>query len=179
MASSVPGARSASVGVDAEPLGVFTRLARTALFLEALQAECLEPHGLSFNEYAVLRVLSASAPAHQASPSRLAEAVVTSSGGMTRIIDRLDRTGLVERSIDPNDRRGVVVTLTAAGHSKSESASASYADGRSRVLARLVPIERAAIDDGLRRLLEVFEEDRLDQSRRPDPDRPSTSGDDS
>jgi DNA-binding MarR family transcriptional regulator len=167
------------VGLEEEPLGVFTRLARTTLFLEALQAECLEPHGLSFNEYAVLRVLSASTPAHSVSPSRLAEAVLTSSGGMTRIIDRLDRAGLVERSTDPDDRRGIIVTLTAAGHTRSESASASYAEGRSRVLARLAPIERAAIDDGLRRLLEAFEDDRADHRRRPDPRRPSTVGDDS
>lgn len=162
VASSGAGGRGRRVA-DAETLGLFTRLARTALFLEALQAECLGPHGLSFTDYAVLRVLSAGAPTHGVSPSRLAEAVLTSSGGMTKIIDRLGRAGLVERSTDPNDRRGILVTLTAAGRATSDAASASYVKGRTRVLARLAPAERAAIDDGLQRLLQAFEDDRSDQ----------------
>jgi DNA-binding MarR family transcriptional regulator len=147
----------------AAPLGVFTRLARTALFLEALQAECLEPHGLSFTEYTVLRVLYADAPTQGVSPSRLAEAVLTSSGGMTKIIDRLARTGLVERSTDPHDRRGVLVTLTTLG-TRSEAASRSYVAGRERVLARLPPAERAAIDMGLQQLLDAFEDDHADRA---------------
>lgn len=139
---------------------MFTRLARTALFLQALQVECLEPHGLSFTDYTVLRVL---APTEAVSPSRLAEAVLISSGGMTKIIDRLERGGLVERSTDPNDRRGVLVTLTAAGRAKSEAASAAYAEGRARVLAHVSRAERAAIDAALQRLLQAFEDDRADQ----------------
>lgn len=160
MASSGAGAGLRRRAADPASLGVFTRLARTALFLEALQAECLEPHGLSFTDYTVLRVLTPPEAAHGVSPSRLAEAVLISSGGMTKIIDRLERAGLVERSTDPNDRRGVLVTLTAAGRATSEAASASYTDGRARVLARLSKAERATIDGALQRLLQAFEDDR-------------------
>ena len=42
---------------DPHPLALFTHLARTALFLETLQDECLAPHGLGFTDYAVLRLL--------------------------------------------------------------------------------------------------------------------------
>jgi DNA-binding MarR family transcriptional regulator len=164
MASSAAGARPRRPAPDAASLGVFTRLARTALFLEALQVECLEPHGLSFIDYTVLRVLTPTEAAQGMSPSRLAEAVLISSGGMTKIIDRLERGGLVERSTDPNDRRGLLVTLTPAGRDKSESASAAYAAGRARVLAHLSRAERSAIDDALQRLLQAFEDDRADRA---------------
>ena len=162
MATSGVGVRRSVA--DARALGLFTRLARTALFLERLQAECLEPHGLSFTDYTVLRVLSGEDAAAGVSPSRLAEAVLISSGGMTKVIDRLARAGLVERSVDPNDRRGVLVSLTAAGHELSATASASYTEGRSRVLARLNRTERAAIDSGLQRLLDAFEADDADRT---------------
>lgn len=158
MASSGVGVRRSTA--DTRALGLFTRLARTALFLEALQEECLAPHGLSFTEYTVLRVLSGDDTATGVSPSRLAEAVLISSGGMTKVIDRLVRAGLVERAVDPNDRRGVLVSLTPAGRDMSAAASASYTEGRSRVLARLDRSERATIDRGLQRLLDAFEADR-------------------
>ena len=162
MASSRAAPPEAS-GLDVRDLGAFTRLARTALFLEALQAECLEPFGLSFTEYTVLRVLHTDAPAQGLAPGRLAEAVLTSSGGMTKIVDRLVRTGHVQRSTDPNDRRGVLVTLTPQGRATSKAASASYGQGRARVLARLTATERAAIDLGLQRPLDAFEDDRAEQ----------------
>jgi DNA-binding MarR family transcriptional regulator len=163
MASSGAGVGIRRPAADAASLGVFTRLARTALFLEALQVECLEPHGLSFTDYTVLRVLSADEAASGVAPSRLAETVLISSGGMTKVIDRLALAGLVERSTDPNDRRGILVTLTATGRATSDAASASYAEGRARVLARLTRAERAAIDDGLQLLLQAFEGDRADR----------------
>jgi DNA-binding MarR family transcriptional regulator len=146
------------------PLSLFSRLARTTLFLEALQAECLEPHGIGFSDYAVLRVLRQAEAPHQLSPSRLAEAVVCTTGGMTKIIDRLERAGLVRRARDANDRRGVLVSLTEAGIETSDAASDAYRIGRERVLARLAPAETAVIDGALGRLLEVFEADREERA---------------
>jgi DNA-binding MarR family transcriptional regulator len=148
---------------DPNPLALFTHLARTALFLERLQTECLAPHGLSFTDYAVLRVLQAEPAPHRLSPSRLADAVLCTSGGMTKIVDRLARAGLVVRETDPTDRRGVLVGLTRAGARTGTAASATYAEGRARVLARLGASEAKAIDRNLRRLLETFEADRKDR----------------
>jgi DNA-binding MarR family transcriptional regulator len=149
---------------DAGPLSLFTHLARTALFLETLQTECLAPHGLGFTDYAVLRVLHAEPSPHRLSPSRLADAVLCTSGGMTKIVDRLERAGMVVRETDPTDRRGVLVRLTRVGARTSTAASAAYADGRLRVLGRLGAREAAAIDRSLRQLLAAFEADRKDRS---------------
>jgi DNA-binding MarR family transcriptional regulator len=108
-------------------------------------------------------VLQAEPAPHRLSPSRLADAVLCTSGGMTKIVDRLVRAGLVARETDPTDRRGVLVRLTAAGVRIASAASTTYADGRARVLSLLGEREVATIDRGLRRLLEAFEADRKDR----------------
>jgi DNA-binding MarR family transcriptional regulator len=155
------GADDALPGVpQSGPLVLFTHLARTTLFLEALQDECLRPFGLSFVDYSVLRVLRNVGPPHRLSPSRLADVVLVTTGGMTKIVDRLERAGLVTRTPAPADRRGVLVALTRRGVALSERASAAYQAGRERIIGRLADDEVEAIDVGLRRLLAVFEDDR-------------------
>ena len=139
---------------------LFTYLARATIMLESLQQECLEPIGLTFVEYSVLRVLIDGAM----SLSKLAEAAVRTTGGMTKIVDRLERRGLVERTPDPSDRRGVLVGLTEEGRELSEKASHAYGIGRDRILERLSKSERAAIEKGLGRLVGAFEEDRSERA---------------
>lgn len=137
---------------------LFTRLARASLLLNLLQQECLEPMNLTFVEYSVLRVLREG----RLSPSRLADAVVRTTGGMTKLLDRLERRGLVERVPDPEDRRGVLVAITPDGRELADKASAAYSVGRDRILRRLTAGERKAIETGLERLAAVFEDDRRD-----------------
>ena len=66
-----------------------------------LPASVPRPFGLRFIDYSVLRVLRARREPHRMSPTELTEIVVRSSGGMTQILDRVERGGLVERSADP------------------------------------------------------------------------------
>jgi DNA-binding MarR family transcriptional regulator len=138
---------------EAPPL--FTKLARASILLESLQQECLEPLGLTFVEYTVLRVLDPG----PLSPSKLADEVLRTTGGMTKLLDRLERRGLVRRTPHVNDRRGVLVELTGEGHELSGKASDAYSVGRNRLLQRLSAGERAEIEGGLTRLVEVLEKD--------------------
>jgi DNA-binding MarR family transcriptional regulator len=138
---------------------LFTSLARTGLFLQALQRECLANHGLAFTEFSVLRMLQ-TAPDKRLPPSVLAEKIVCTTGAMTKIVDRLQRSALVERGPDPADRRGVLVQITAKGQRNANDAAATYRAGRERVLARLDKREAEQIHNGLQRLLEALESDR-------------------
>ena len=147
---------------DSDPLALFTTLARTGLFLDALQRECLGDHGLSFPEYSVLRLLQR-APEHQRAPSLLAEQVVCTTGAMTKLVDRLQRAGLVERTPAPNDRRSVLVRLTPAGDQRADAAARSYRSGRERVLDRLGERKADRIHASLRQLLAILEADRSDR----------------
>ncbi len=141
------------------PMALFTHLARTSLFLDALQDESLAPLGISFGDYAVLRVLEHEGPRAAVSPTRLADVVVRTTGGMTKTIDRLERLGFVTRTPDPFDRRGVLVRLTAKGRRVCHKASDAYTVVRRRLLANLDTTEIHTIDAALRRLLDVFETD--------------------
>ncbi len=97
------------------PMGLFTRLTRVGLLLDAFQHQCLDEFGLRFIDYSVLRVLQLAGPPYEMTPGELSDIVLRSSGGMTQILDRLERDALVERGSDRGDRRKVVVRLTDTG----------------------------------------------------------------
>ncbi len=160
--------RAAAADEEAEPIrpnDLFTKLARTGLLLDALQRECLEPHGLAFAEYSVLRILQGE-PRRRLSPSRLAERIVRTTGAVTKLVDRLEGAGLVERRPDESDGRAVQVQLTAAGARLANAASRAYTAGRERVLARLSEGEVRATMASLDRLIELLENDVAGVERR-------------
>jgi DNA-binding MarR family transcriptional regulator len=136
--------------------GLFTRLTRAGLLLDAFQHRCLDGFGLRFVDYSVLRVLQVDGRPQPRSPSELAELVLRSSGGMTQILDRLERAGYVERTSDPDDRRKVVVRLTRAGLTVAREAGAAYAAARDDLLGELSDAEVRRMDAAVRRLLEVL-----------------------
>ena len=140
-------------------VGLFTRLTRVGLLVEAFQHRCLDPFGLRFIDYSVLRVLELVGEPHRMSPTELSEIVVRSSGGMTQILDRLERAGLIARTPDPADRRKVLVALTDEGMRTADAANARYAAERERLLEGLSPDEVQRLDDAIHRLLEVMAAD--------------------
>jgi DNA-binding MarR family transcriptional regulator len=141
------------------PMGLFTRLTRVGLLVDAFQHRCLDGFGLKFIDFSVLRVLQLTGAPYQMTPTELSEVVLRSSGGMTQILDRLERAGLVERASDPGDRRKVVVALSADGVATAQRASAAYARERRRILKALAPEEVEQIDAAIRLLLDVLSDD--------------------
>jgi DNA-binding MarR family transcriptional regulator len=137
-------------------VGLFTRLTRVGLLVDAFQHRCLDPYGLLFIDYSVLRVLELIGPPYRMSPTELAEILLRSSGGVTQIVDRLERAGLVARAPDSDDRRKVVVELTAAGKQIADEANATYASERERLLGDLSPDDIEQLDAAVTRLLDVL-----------------------
>jgi DNA-binding MarR family transcriptional regulator len=140
-------------------VGLFTRLTRVGLLVDAFQHRCLDPFGLRFIDYSVLRVLQLSGDPYRMSPSALAEIVLRSSGGMTQILDRLEAAGLVARAADPSDRRKVTAALTPKGLQTAKDANASYRRERERVLSELSDDEVDDLDRAVHRLLDVLSTD--------------------
>jgi DNA-binding MarR family transcriptional regulator len=141
------------------PVGLFTRLTRVALLVDAFQHRCLDPFDLRFIDYSVVRLLQLAGPPHQMSPTELSEIVLRSSGGMTQILDRLEKLGLVQRSPDPTDRRKVLVGLTRAGLRTAARVNERYLEARERLLAPLSGAELEQLDAAVHRLLEVLSAD--------------------
>ena len=140
------------------PMGLFTRLTRVGLLLDAFQHRCLDQLGLRFIDYSVLRVLQLSGPPYEMTPTELSEIVLRSSGGMTQIVDRLERSQYVRRANDRTDRRRVVITLTETGADVVKRASAEYARARRKLLTRLTTSEVEDCDDAVRLLLKILSE---------------------
>src|SRR5205823_10159862 len=102
-------------------------------------------HGLSLNAYDVL-VLLDEAPAGTMRMSELAAAVLMTSGGFTRLADRLERAGLIGRERCATDARGFDVSLTDRGRSVLGDARVTHrADVRRHFLERLTPEEQEAL----------------------------------
>ncbi len=75
------------------------------------------------------------------------------TGGMTGRLDKLERAGLLRRSPDPHDRRGLQVTLTEEGLRLIDEAVVAGVAEQSRALAALGPERAAQLADLLRELL--------------------------
>jgi DNA-binding MarR family transcriptional regulator len=116
-----------------------------ALLWRELEANLEARHGISLGAYDVL-VLLDEAPGERLRMSELADAVLMSSGGFTRLADRLCADGLVVRERTASDRRGFELALTAAGRERLEQARETHrADVRSRFLTHLDANEQASL----------------------------------
>lgn len=91
-------------------------LARHAAVSAALEHEMQLRHGLGVNEFEALERLVERAD--QCRAQELTEALPLSQSAASRLVARLERQGLVSRSICANDRRGVFVCLTDAGKAR-------------------------------------------------------------
>jgi DNA-binding MarR family transcriptional regulator len=130
------------------------------MFFEAHAAVCAEVeaelqrvHGLSLRWYDVLLHLHA-VPGRRLSMRELGDAVVISKSGLTGVVDRMARAGLVERMADPGDRRVTLVTLTPLGAERYAHARVDHrAAVAERFLDRLEPVDLDVIERTMAGLL--------------------------
>ena len=123
-------------------LGAWRGLLRThAMLVKRLDAELESAHGLALTSYEVLLRLS-HAEDRRMRMCDVAESVLLSRSGLTRLVDRLERDGLVERVSCADDARGAFARLTGEGRAKLEAASATHLEGiRQHFLAHFDPQE--------------------------------------
>ncbi|MEU9888314.1 MarR family transcriptional regulator [Sphaerisporangium sp. NPDC051011] len=91
----------------------------------SLEVALISRHDLAPAAYDVLARLSES-PGRRLRMNDLADRVLLSRSGLTRLIDRLQRDGLVEREACPSDARGLYAVLTAAGEARLSEATPTY-----------------------------------------------------
>ena len=82
---------------------------------------------------------------------------MVSSGTMTNRIDQLEKTGLVERVLNPDDRRSVLIALTEAGLAAVERAVGPHVANQQRLTQSFTAEEKAQLDSLLRKFLATFE----------------------
>jgi DNA-binding MarR family transcriptional regulator len=157
-AGTVATTQTTSAALDA-----FVRLVRAhAAVTRLLSAQLQQEHGLTINAYeALLQLSRAEEPMRRVD---LANSLLLTASGVTRLLDGLERGGLIARKACPSDARASYTELTVAGRAKLDEASGSH-----------VAAVRALLE-------ERFEHDELDQlaallNRLPGVD-PSASGED-
>jgi DNA-binding MarR family transcriptional regulator len=102
-----------------------------------LDRRMLEEHGVSLAQYGILITL-VSVPGMALRMGELGARRLVSPSKISRVIDELERHGLVKRTRDPEDRRGFLATLTARGLRKLREAQITHhAVVRERFLDRL------------------------------------------
>ncbi len=126
-------------------------LARAALAIwRVLDGELLQPlKGLSLTEYSVLINLSEE-PGRSMRMSELANDVSISVSGLTRVVERLSRQGLVERVKADTDGRGQLAVLTPAGFARLEQADPIHLAGvRKHVMDHLAALDLSAFAEAM------------------------------
>jgi DNA-binding MarR family transcriptional regulator len=103
-----------------------------------LERELGDSYGLGVSDFEVLDYLASKPGGCRA--QNLAEAVHLSQSALSRLADRLERHGLVERDNCTTDRRGINLLLTDAGRDKHAQALRTYCD----ILSRTLPPELIA-----------------------------------
>ena len=142
MATAPTGPAPATDSLSAVELRAWRGMLRThAALTKALDADLEAEHGLPLSSYEVLLHL-AGADAQHMRMSDLADSVILSRSGLTRLVDRMEREGLLARESCPSDARGSYARLTDAGRAKLDAARRTHLTGvRSRFVDHLSHVE--------------------------------------
>lgn len=139
--------------LDTGAMGIVLRIQALEKILGDQAAERLQAFDLHWWQYDVLSALRRQGPPYRLAATELAEAGMLTSGAMTNRIDRLEQKGLVRRLHDPQDRRRVLVQLTAAGIERVDLATRARFETASAAVACLGARQRQQLSSLLRRLL--------------------------
>jgi DNA-binding MarR family transcriptional regulator len=126
-------------------------LFRTADLLRRRLGRVVEPHGITLQQYNVLRILRGAGPAGLPT-LEIAQRMIERNPGATRLLDRLAAKGLVHRERCPEDRRQVMCGITPSGLDVLLALEQAMRDGDREFFAALPASEL----DGLLRSLEAL-----------------------
>jgi DNA-binding MarR family transcriptional regulator len=136
------------------PMAVLGRLADAA---ERVTRDHMNPlfaeSGLLRGEFDVLASLRRSGEPFLLSPTKLYEALMISSGGMTNRLDRLESAGLIERRPDPKDRRGTLIALTSKGRNIVDDTITRHVANEVNLLSVLTIAEQQKLNALLKKLI--------------------------
>jgi DNA-binding MarR family transcriptional regulator len=121
--------RPSGAQLNADELGAWRGFLRVhSKLTRELDAELAATHGLPLSSYEVLLFLN-EAPDGRLRMAQLADSVLLSPSGLTRLVDRLEKAGLVRRESCPSDRRGFEAVITDKGRAAFAEARPTHLSG--------------------------------------------------
>ncbi|MEX0625910.1 MAG: MarR family transcriptional regulator [Chloroflexota bacterium] len=136
--------------------GIVERIDILSRYFDQSMETTLAEFGLDRRTHRVLARLRYQGLPYRLSAGQLAEGMGLSSGAMTNRLDRLESAGLVRRLPDPEDRRGVLVEPTEAGHAAWDRATDTQAGKEALIASALTETEKERLHALLRRLMRAF-----------------------
>lgn len=140
--------------LDVAAMATVARLNRLSLLVNRRIEDALAANGSSLADFDVLSALRRDGAPYRLMPSELARRVMLSPSGMTHRIDQLETAGLVERQVDPANRRTMPVALTDEGVRLAEVLVRIVVEVETAILRPLSADQRATLDSAARRVIE-------------------------
>ncbi|MFD4838838.1 MarR family winged helix-turn-helix transcriptional regulator [Achromobacter sp. NPDC058515] len=144
---------------DFAAMSVVARVFRLNAFATRNVNRGFRRHNLHQGEFDVLATLYRTGAPHAMNPQKLVDALLLTSGAMTNRLDRLEQAGLLLRTPNPDDRRGIIVTLTAEGLRVIKLVLKDYLKDLNELLEPLSPPERRQLAGLLKKLLIRHDQD--------------------
>ena len=140
------------MGRRVQPAVPYLYRARDQLFDDLVRR--LAPEGLLPADLDVLVALRTQPPPRELTPTVLYRSLFLSSGGLTKILARLEGDGLIERPANPRDGRSRLVRLTEAGERRLDEVAVGVIEHEREFLAPLAPEEQRELTRLLAKLVQ-------------------------
>lgn len=137
--------RSSRPDLDIAPMGVIGRLERLWSLVHQQLRPVFAEAGLGDGDFDVLATLRRAEPPHVLTPSQLGSQTLVTSGAITKRVDRLQRLGLVERTVCSDDARSRKIRLTGAGLELADRLIEQHLANEKRLLAGLDADQQAQL----------------------------------
>jgi len=144
-------------GIDGTARGIVYSLFFLTNHFAHTGGRILEEFDLSWGEYLVISTLRRHGAQASMSPSSISESLGMSTGGVSNLLRRMEKRGLVKREPSSHDGRGVRVQITARGRKYAEAALSKISANQLEQLEILPAAERTRLYDTLRGLVTQFE----------------------
>jgi DNA-binding MarR family transcriptional regulator len=144
--------------MDPEVEGAITRMQAVLRRLNRMHQEAAEGSEVSFEDYKTLHALMIQPYPTEATPAQLADTCHVTRAAMTSRVDRIAEAGLVTRTVDPADRRRIIVRPTPKGRRTWERQVVEAMDREAYVLRALSATEKQRLNALLRKVLLSLEE---------------------
>ena len=131
--------------LDVSPMGVIGRLRRLADALDEQLRLVFATAGLSDGEFDVLASLRRAGAPYELTPGELSATTMVTSGAVTKRVDRLERAGLVSRSVCADDARSRRIRLTPEGFELIDRLVGEHVANEHRLLSDLTEAERSRL----------------------------------
>lgn len=139
--------------LDASAMNIVGRILMLGKILEKRASNVLRENQIHYTDLDVLATLRRSGKPYELSPTQLRKSVLITSGAMTALLDRLEKSKLLERRPDPNDGRVKLARLTRKGKSTIDKAIAIRFEEATSAIAILTKREKESLSKLLKKVL--------------------------